>query len=250
MGRYREAYADESAPPRRAPYDRRDRGWNFDKREAPPPYQLQSRAERFRRTDLPLVPLAGASVMSTMQIGYNRLTERYEFNGNHRGRNSLLGMAMLGQLLDSERSDLSIWPFSELKRLTIVETLPWLFTEGELLKPKELVARLANYEDTGWDVPDEVVRTASSHPTAQQALFTLIGMLKTERRMLRNRFPIRFYSPQISTDARVQLEGWTYGINYRVMERSDSKQRVSEPEKVTEGSAIEPLSASVSASAE
>ena len=223
LGRYRESYLDPETPRTPVKLTRRpdDRGWISQQRADFPQKKLevheqQSLAERFRRTDLPLLPLAGRNTMSTIQIGYNRLTERYEFNGNSRGRDALLGMAMLSQLLEAGREDLAIWPMMELKKLTIVETLPWLFTEGKRLEPNVLAAMLANYEDVGWHIPDEIQKNAAKNTKAQHSLLTLLGILQTELRLLRNRFPIRYYSPAIYRDPQVQLEGWTYGMNYRV----------------------------------
>jgi hypothetical protein len=237
LGRYRESYLDAHTPRTPARPSRRpnDRGWISQQSDIHPrklePHEQQSLAERFRRTDLPLLSLAGRNTMSTIQIGYNRLTERYEFNGNSRGKDALLGMAMLSQLLEAGRDDLSIWPMMELKKLTIVETLPWLFTEGKRIEPDALDALLANYEDAGWDIPDEIRKNAAKNTKAQHALLTLLGILKTEQRLLRNRFPIRFYSPQMFHDPQVQLEGWTYGMNYRVhLDGNDAKANLQEPE--------------------
>ncbi len=222
LGRYRESYLDPETPRTPARPSRRpnDRGWLSQQSNIHPKtleaHEQQSLAERFRRTDLPLLPLAGRNTMSTIQIGYNRLTERYEFNGNSRGKDALLGMAMLSQLLEAGRDDLSIWPMMELKKLTIVETLPWLFTEGKRLEPEALRTLLANYEDVGWHIPDEIQKSAAKNTKAQHTLLTLLGILKTEQRLLRNRFPIRYYSPTMYHDPQVLLEGWTYGMNYRV----------------------------------
>jgi hypothetical protein len=241
LGRYRESYLDPETPksferPSRRP---NDRGWNFQQQsniqpKRLEPHEQQSLAERFRRTDLPVISLAGRNTMSTIQIGYNRLTERYEFNGNSRGKDALLGMAMLSQLLEAGNEDLSIWPMMELKKLTIVETLPWLFTEGKRIEPGALATMLVNYEDAGWYIPDEIQKSAAKNAKAQQALLTLLGILKTELRMLRNRFPIRYYSPTIYRDAQVQLEGWTYGMNYRVADHREDhfQHEAGQPEAV------------------
>jgi hypothetical protein len=240
LGRYRESYLDPETPrtPVRLTRGPGDRGWISQQRPDFPQKKLevheqQSLAERFRRTDLPLLPLAGRNTMSTIQIGYNRLTERYEFNGNNRGKDALLGMAMLSQLLEAGRDDLSIWPMMELKKLTIVETLPWLFTEGKRLEPNALATLLANFEDVGWHIPDEIQTNAAKNAKAQQTLLTLVGILKTELRLLPNRFPIRFYSPQMFHDPQVQQEGWTYGMNYRVhLNGNDAKVTTEEQEKL------------------
>jgi hypothetical protein len=244
LGRYRESYLDSETPRTPAKPSRRpnDRGWLSQLTDLHPrklePHEQQSLAERFRRTDLPLISLAGRNTMSTIQIGYNRLTERYEFNGNSRGKDALLGMAMLSQLLEAGRDDLSIWPMMELKKLTIVETLPWLFTEGKKLEPKALAAMLANYEDVGWHIPDEIQKNAATNTKAQHALLTLLGILQTEQRLLRNRFPIRFYSPSIYRDPQVQLEGWTYGMNYRVHLDGNNAKAATEHQEVLQSNAI------------
>ncbi|HEX5315847.1 MAG TPA: hypothetical protein VFX22_04265, partial [Candidatus Kapabacteria bacterium] len=114
MGRYRESQLDPEMPRGKLQHTRRydDWGWNSSQKGLAPHEQL-SLARRFRHTDLPLSKIAGIDLMSTMQIGYNRLTSRYEFNGNIRGRPALLGMAMLEQLLEAGRKDLSIWPMME-----------------------------------------------------------------------------------------------------------------------------------------
>jgi hypothetical protein len=238
MARYREAYLDPDMPSIRPRSARRteNREWNIQP-EKPAPHEQHSMAERLRRTDLPLIASVGRDTLSTIQIGYNRLTERYEFNGNSRGRDALLGMAMLGQLIESGRDNLSIWPMMELKKLTIVEALPWLFTEGKQIKADAMGTLFANYEDAGWHIPAESQRSAEKSIHAQQVLFTLLGIVKTELRLSRSRYPIRFYSPTIYSDPQVQLEGWTYGMNYRahvngndVKVNTEEKKRMGSPE--------------------
>ena len=244
LGRYRESYLDPETPrtPQRPSQRPNDRGWISQQSDFYPKkleaHEQQSLAERFRRTDLPLLPLAGRNTMSTIQIGYNRLTERYEFNGNSRGKDALLGMAMLRQLLEAGRDDLSIWPMMELKKLTIVETLPWLFTEGKRLEPEAIRTLLANYEDVGWHIPDEIQKSAAKNTKAQHTLLTLLGILKTEQRLLRNRFPIRYYSPTMYHDPQVLLEGWTYGMNYRVHLNGNDDRANTEEQEVLQSSAI------------
>ena len=240
LGRYRESYLDASTPrvPERPTRRPNDRGWSFQQQsniqpKKLQPHEQQSLAERFRRTDLPLIPLAGRNTMSTIQIGYNRLTERYEFNGNSRGRDALLGMAMLSQLLESGREDLSIWPIMELKKLTIVETLPWLFTEGKRLEPNAFASMLANFEDVGWHIPNEIQKNAAKNTKAQHSLLTLLGILQTELRLLPNRFPIRYYSPLLYQDPQVLREGWTYGMNYRVHLNGNDARVSSVQEEIT-----------------
>ncbi|HET6402825.1 MAG TPA: hypothetical protein VFH95_15680 [Candidatus Kapabacteria bacterium] len=227
MGRYRESQLDPEVPRGKLQRSRRydDWGWSGGQKGLAPHEQL-SLARRFRHTDLPLRGQAGTSMMSTMQIGYNRLTERYEFNGNIRGRPALLGMAMLDQLLEAGRKDLAIWPMMESRALTIAESLPWLFTEGKLPEPSELENIFKNYEDAGWEISNTVRAAARKNPAKREALFTLMGVVKTEQRLhgRRGHLPIRDYNPAIYHDPRVQLEGWIYGIGYRPPEaETDSR---------------------------
>ncbi len=228
MGRYRESQLDPDAPPSRPQHTRRyeDRGWNPSQKGLPPHEQL-SLAERFRKTDLPLRRRAGADATSTMQIGYNRLTERYEFNGNIRSRPALLGMAMLEQLLEAEREYLAIWPMMEPRALTIVESFPWLFNEGKLPEATELDNIFRNYEDTGWDISRTVRTLVRKNQRALETLFTLIGVVKTEQRLSKKRTtsPIRDYNPAIYRDPSVQLEGWIYGLGYRAPEEENDLRK-------------------------
>ncbi|HZK77103.1 MAG TPA: hypothetical protein VFD13_09360 [Candidatus Kapabacteria bacterium] len=228
MGRYRESQLDPDVPRGKLQHSRRydDWGWNSSQKGLAPHEQL-SMARRFRHTDIPLRRLAGSDTMSTMQIGYNRLTERYEFNGNIRGRPALLGMAMLEQLLEAGRKDLAIWPMMEPRALTIAESLPWLFTQGTLPDHADLENIFRNYEDAGWEITDTVRGAARKNPVKREALFTLIGVVKTEQRLAgrRGHPPIRDYNPAIYRDPRVQLEGWIYGVGYRPQEEENDLRK-------------------------
>ena len=219
LGKYRESNLDAARPRGKLQSTKRfdDWGWNFQQKGFPP-HEQRSLAERFRRADHPLRKIAGDNTMSTMQIGYNRLTGRYEFNGNIRGRGTVLGLAMLDQLLEAGREDLAIWPMMRPKNLTIVESLPWLFTEGKRLEPNELEQMLASYEDAGWDIPAAARERAARNADAQRTLLTLLGMVKAERRVEHRRRPIRDYNDAIYTDPQIQLEGWIYGIGYHPRE--------------------------------
>jgi hypothetical protein len=225
MGRYRESRLDPEVPrtklQRTHRYD--DWGWGGNQKNLAPHEQL-SMARRFRHTDVPLRNAAGTETMSTMQIGFNQLTGRYEFNGNIRGRPALLGMAMLEQLLEADRKDLAIWPMMEPRALTIAEGLPWLLTEGHLPEPSELENVFDNYEDAGWEIPDGVRAYARKNQAARQALFTVMGIVKIEQRLSRKYRPIRDYNFAMYRDPRVQKEGWIYGVGYRPhTEEEDSR---------------------------
>src|SRR5581483_1096669 len=186
LGRYRESRLDSSMPRGKLQRSKRydDWGWNFQQKSLAP-HEQRSIAQRFRRTDYPLRNAAGENLMSTMQIGYNRLTRRYEFNGNIRGRGTVLGLALLDQLLEADRKDLAIWPMMKPRPLTIVESLPWLFTGGKDLEPAAFANLIASYEDAGWDIPSAIEGWAERSTDAQRARRKLFGILKTERRLER-----------------------------------------------------------------
>jgi hypothetical protein len=210
MGKYRESSLDEPMPQR----DFRGRL----QRPLPPPYERQSVAERYRRTDHTVRRAANRHLISPVQIGYNKLTSRYEFTDPQgQGRAALLGMSMFEQLLET-REDVAIWPMMAPKPLTIVEILPWVFTQGERVKPEVLRQQLALLEDRGWDIPREAIDLAARNTDAQIALRSLIGMIKTESREDRMRRPIRDYLPQFYEDQQVKLEGWFYSVGYRLKE--------------------------------
>ncbi len=235
LGRYREWQLDPTAPRGKLQRNRRfdDWGWSSGHKGLAP-HEQRSMAERFRHTDLPLRRLAGDDVMSTMQIGYNRLTSRYEFNGNIRGRDALLGMALLDQLLEAGGKRLGVWPMMEPKQVTIAETLPWLFRDGEIPKPEDLETIFDNYEDAGWEIPPTIRRIARTNALAREAIFTLIGMVRTEQRIngKHRHSPIRQYHPAIYRDPRVKDEGWIYGLSFRPMEEKQSGYPKSNAEDV------------------
>jgi hypothetical protein len=234
LGRYRESRL-ETAPTeddrgRERAKKFGDWGWDF-KRESPAPHEQRSLAERYRRTDFPLRMPAGANLMSTMNIAYNRLTSRYEFTGNEkRGRAALAGMSMLDRLLDARPNDAAVWPMAIPKPLTIVEVLPWLYTDGETLNSKKLTELLQNYEDFGWDISSHARDLATKNADAQRALLTLLGMIKTELRSDHRRRPLRDYDRSMYDDGQVKLEGWIYGLGYRPRSESerDGEQNHSE----------------------
>ncbi len=233
MGAYRESRLEDEAlwPDRRDDRynDRRgdrynDRGNDrYNDRRSPlpreplAPYERGSLAERFRRTDHALRRVADRHLVSPVQIGYNRLTNRYEFtDANSQGRAALLGMSMLDQVLDV-RQDAAVWPMMAPKPLTIVEVLPWVFTAGDRLQPDVLRKQMATLEDRGWDIPSHAIDQAARNPEAQSALRCLLGMIKTESREDRQRRPIRDYLPAFYDDPQVKLEGWFYSVGYRSM---------------------------------
>ncbi|MDP4200346.1 MAG: hypothetical protein Q8922_11220 [Bacteroidota bacterium] len=250
IGAYRESQLEDEGPWRDRQSNFRDRRPQF-LREAPPPYERRSLAERFRRTDHALRRVADRHLISPVQIGYNRLTKRYEFTDpQSQGRAALLGMSMLDQVLDT-RDDVAVWPMMTPKPVTIVELLPWIFTEGERLQPEKLRARMATLEDRGWDIPSQAVDQAARNTDAQIALRCLLGVIMTEGREERQRRPIRDYQPGFYDDPQIKLEGWFYSVGYRSQnERTQdapNKENGSEPRNASEGSPRESRTASQSA---
>jgi hypothetical protein len=246
MGSYRESQLDPNPPPvfsrdeRRGP-DRRFGDRRFNDRESRgeplPPYEQRSTAERFRRTDLTIRKAAGAELVSPIQIAYNRLTKRYEFSDpNVRGRAALLGMSMLDQLLEA-RPEIAVWPMVRPKPITVVELQPWIFTGGRTLPSNELRTMLARYEDNGWEIPSNAMDAAARNASAQRALLSLIGMIKTETREDRERRPLRDYVDGFYADPQVQAEGWFYSVGYRMTDaqrepaKESALEHTSEPPK-------------------
>jgi len=196
-------------------------------REPLPPYEQRSIAERFRRTEHALRKAAGQHLTSPLQIGYNRLTNRYEFSdARARGRASLLGMSMLEQLLEA-KPNVAIWPWSKSGALTVVEVLPWVFTSGKNWKPQDLRDMFSAHEDSGWDIPDEVRELAIKNPEAMSTILTLMGIIKTEARQERQRRPLRDYLKEFYADPQIQLEGWLYSVGYR-LDRENKEHSESE----------------------
>lgn len=239
IGTYREAHLDPDAPTygrrddrRGPPAGRFDRGRERDVS----PQEQRSKAERFRRTDLTIRHAAERHVISPVQIAFNRLTGRYEFNDAY-GRATLLGMSMLEQLLEA-RPDTAVWPFMMPKALTVVESQPWIYTRGATLGADEIRRRLQVLEDAGWEIPSNIRDVAARNPDAQRALITLIGIIRTESRDDRANRPLRDYSEAFYADPQVRHEGWYYGVGYRSSDepkkeaRSDNAPRKERPARV------------------
>jgi hypothetical protein len=218
IGEYREANLDPEAPPvGRRMDDRRNGGRDnqYGRERSLAPHEQRSKAERFRRADLTIRHAADRHVVSPVQIAYNRLTERYEFNDpGARGRAALLGMSFLDQLLEA-REAAAVWPFMMPKPLTVVELQPWIYTRGVQLKADEIRRRLQVLEDAGWDIPSNVRDLAARNPDAERALISLIGIIRTESREDRANRPLRDYSEAFYSDQQVKQEGWYYGVGYR-----------------------------------
>jgi hypothetical protein len=75
---------------------------------------------------------------------------------------------------------------------------------------------LAHYEDNGWEIPASAMDAAARNVSAQRALLSLIGTIKTETREERERRPLRDYIDGFYADPQVQVEGWFYSVGYRM----------------------------------
>jgi hypothetical protein len=215
IGRYRESQLVPEEEERQHFRGAPDRRRNNRGLEPLPPYERRSMAERFRRTEHNIRRPAEGFVTSSLQIGYNRLTSRYEFgDARQRGRAALLGMSMLDQLLEA-KEDLNIWPWSAPGGLTIVEVQPWLFTRGKVIDPAECRKLLTAEEDNALEIEPHFKDLACRNPQAQQALMTTLGMIKAEGRVERAIRPLRDYPAEFYSDEKVRAEGWYYGVGYK-----------------------------------
>lgn len=180
------------------------------------PYERRSMAERFRRAEHNIRRPAEGHITSALQIGYNRLTSRYEYgDAKQRGRAALLGMSFLDQWLEAN-DKLKVWPWSQPDGgLVVVEVQPWLFTRGKTVEAAEFRKFLTMEEDNALEIEPQFKDLASRNPLAQQALMTTLGMIKAEGRVERAIRPLRDYPKEFYSDARVLAEGWYYGVGYK-----------------------------------
>jgi hypothetical protein len=225
IGRYREsqlAPEDEGRDRFQRPDPRRRSNRGL---EPMAPYERRSMAERFRRTEHNIRRPAEGHITSALQIGYNRLTSRYEYgDAKQRGRAALLGMSMLDQWLEAS-DKVKVWPWSQPDGgLVVVEVQPWLFTRGKTVEPAEFRRFLTIEEDNALEIDPSFKDLASRNPLAQQALMTTLGMIKAEARVERAIRPLRDYPKEFYTDERVLAEGWYYGVGYKP-EGAEPKER-------------------------
>ncbi len=249
MGRYRESSLDTTyVPPRR--YDRNERYGNErhgnerygndrfggNQRQAEPeplaPHEMRSTAERFRRTELTIRRAAEEHLTSGLHIGYNKLTNRYEFTDRQqRARGSLIGMSMLEQLVEA-KPDVAIWPFAKPGKLTLVEVHPWIFTRMKTLPAAEFRKMIAVEEDGGLEITSQARDLAARNPDAQRTLMVALGIKKAETREDRATRPLRDYPDSFYDDQRVKKEGWFYGVGYRVEHPTETETPREGPRKI------------------
>lgn len=242
IGQYRESALAPEFEERRFDDRRSDR--RNDRRPPPgrseplAPYDRRSNAERFRRTELSIRRAAEDHVGSALQIGYNRLTGRYEFNDpNMRGRSTLMGLAMLDQLTEAMPGAV-VWPFAKPAEVTFVEVQPWIFTKGKILDAQECRKLLAAEEDNALEIEDHQRELACRNPRAQTALLTTLGLLRAEARIERAIRPLRDYPPEFYNDDQVQQEGWYYGVGYKPYQSRDAVVSTTLPSNVSDAPSV------------
>jgi hypothetical protein len=222
IGKYRESHLesldDAHNYPRRDAMARRDGRRSFG-RETPAPYERRSLAERFRRIDMILKRKDSETLSSTLGIKYNRLTARYEFSESEsRGRATLLGIAMLEQLLEA-KPDIAIWPFMKPASITAIEIFPKMFVRKVGSDPESLKAFFDMEEDNALFVSREIRELVYANPSAHDAVFALLGIIKAERREDKSLRPLRDYRDYFYSNEEVQAEGWAYGIGFKEPEK-------------------------------
>jgi hypothetical protein len=226
MGKYRESHLEPIEDAMRSrrgfPPDRNDR--RSFQREAPAPYERRSLAERFRRIDMILKRKDPEGVESTLGIRYNKLTGRYEFTDSEsRGRATLLGISTLEQLIEA-KPQIAIWPFMKPAEITAVEIYPKMFTHIAPAKNPVLLKKFFDVEeDNALYVAKEVKELVSANPKAHQIVFTLIGMIKAERREDKTLRPLRDYREYFYMSEGIQAEGWAYGIGFKEPEKAQKE---------------------------
>ncbi|MEP7233742.1 MAG: hypothetical protein ABI778_00470 [Ignavibacteriota bacterium] len=218
MGRYREAHLESEASANHFIPASRDGRRNY-RPEPLQPYERRSLAERFRRIDLVLKRKYPEAIASVLGIRYNKLTTRYEFgDSERRGRATLLGIAMLEQLIEA-KPDISIWPFMKPSAVTVVEIFPRLFANKIDHDAESLRKFFDTEEDNGLFVAREVRELLYTSAPSLEIFLALIGMIKAESREDKSLRPIRDYRDYFYENTEVMAEGWSYGIGFKETEK-------------------------------
>jgi hypothetical protein len=213
MGRYRES--DLESPEEAASRIRRPVQNRSGRRMPMPraPYELRSKAERFRRIDHILKYKNPDIPESTLGIRYNKLTGRYDFlESEAMGRRTLAGIALLAQIIE-QKADVSVWPFMRPAKVTIMEISPLVFPNAP--QQNKLGEYFDGLEDNALFVAADVKETARGNRSAHNALFSLLGMLSAERRENKAIRPIRDYRDNFYENDEIQTEGWVYGVGFK-----------------------------------
>jgi hypothetical protein len=249
IGRYREASLEPLEDAMRPRWEAPDRnGRKSFQREALAPYERRSLAERFRRIDMILKRKDAEGIESTLGIRFNKLTERYEFTDSQsRGRAALLGISMLEQLIEL-KPEIAIWPFMKPAEITAVEIYPKMFSHIAPAKNPEKLKKFFDVEeDNALYVAKEVRELVYANPKAHEIVFTLIGMIKAERREDKTLRPLRDYREYFYISEGIQAEGWAYGIGFKEPEKPAKEVEVSRtdfsPSEKNDGPKPAPLKA-------
>lgn len=186
------------------------------------PQDLRSYAERFRRIDTIVRHKNDRLQWSPVAIRHNKLTGRYEFEDSEaRGRKAFTGIPFLVQALEA-KDDVAVWPFQRPTQLTLVEIVHEVFRKSP---PKdELPGYVAKMEDYAWHAETAIIETAMANDAARQTLFSLIGMMQSERREDKNVRPLRDFRDAFYDNDLVRVEGWVYGIGFRDAGKPAAKQ--------------------------
>jgi hypothetical protein len=200
------------------------------------PYERRSLAERFRRIDMILKRKDPEGIASVLGIRYNKLTTRYEFTDSEsRGRATLLGIAMLEQLVEA-KPEIAIWPFMKPAAITAVEIFPKMFANKVANNAEALKKFLDTEEDNALFVSREVRDLVFANPQAHDIFFALLGIIKAERREDKTLRPLRDYRDYFYDNEEVKAEGWSYGIGFKEPEKKTKEIILphKEPEAVAE----------------
>lgn len=244
MGKYRESHLEPIEEANN--YPRRGTPFNYDgkrsvRRETPAPYERRSLAERFRRIDMILKRKDPGTLDSVLGIRFNKLTSRYEFTDSEsRGRATLLGVAMLEQLIEA-KPDIAIWPFMKPAAVTAIEIFPKIFSHLAGSDAESLRKFFDIEEDNGLFVSKEVRELVYANPKAHDNVFALLGMIKAERREDKTLRPLRDYRDYFYDSDEIKAEGWAYGIGFKEPEKKH-KQIHFEPHPGTKEEIKEPNS--------
>jgi hypothetical protein len=176
-------------------------------------HDLRSFAERFRRIETIVRHKNERAQWSALAIKHNKLTGRYEFpESEARGRKALVGISMLAQASEAKES-LAVWPFSRPAALTLVEIVHEVFPKAPA--NDDLQAYFEKEEDRALHIERDVIETVIANDAAKQTLFSLIGMMKAERREEKAIRPLRDFRDQFYANQLISVEGWAYGIGFR-----------------------------------
>ncbi len=209
IGRYRESKLEsmDEALRRMPPFRGRQRP-----PKTLPPHELRSHAERFRRIETIVRHKNDRAQWSSLAIRHNKLTGRYEFpEAEARGRKGLVGMAMLAQALEAK--EFAVWPFARPGQVTLVEIVHEVFPKAP--SNDQLQAYFEKEEDRALHIERPVLEAVIANDAAKQTLFSLIGMMKAERREEKTIRPLRDFRDSFYTNPLVSVEGWAYGIGFR-----------------------------------